>query len=154
MLNTNQNIIEKKEKLVKWYGWVFIFVICITPLVIVVLPKLMFNVGRINKILRESIIPNDSALSCKVIDVGWEKHIDGDLGCIEGNIEVESIDGSIVKCKFIKYVGPKHCQTYSVKYNDQILLTGSYKDDLFLIRSLENITNKYKYTTEPQVSVY
>lgn len=154
MLNINQNVHQKKEKLVKWYGWIFILIVCITPLVIVLLPKLMLNVGRINKILRESIVPNDKTLKGKVINVVWQKHTDGDIGCIEGDIELESIDACIVQCKFKKYVGPKYNGTFKINKYDQILVNGSYQDNVFLIRNLGNLTNQYLYTSEPQVSVY
>ncbi|MEG6522442.1 hypothetical protein [Desulfotomaculum sp. 1211_IL3151] len=154
MVNINQNIYQKKEKLVKWYGWIVILIICITPLVILLLPKLMLNVGRINKILRESIVPNNKTLNGKVINIAWQKHNDGDIGCIDGDIEIESVDASIVQCKFKKYVGPKFSETFQINKYDQILVNGSYQDNIFLIRNLGNLTNQHLYTSEPQVSVY
>lgn len=153
MLNINQKIYQKKEKLVKWYGWIFILVVCLTPLVIILLPKLMLNVGNINKMLKESIIPNDKTLNGKVVNVTWQKYTNGDIGCIEGDIELENVDASIVQCKFKKYVGPKHNETFHITKNDQILVNGSYQDNVFLIKNLGNLTNQYLYTSEPQVSV-
>ncbi|ABO50386.1 hypothetical protein Dred_1862 [Desulforamulus reducens MI-1] len=154
MIHKRVDRIERKEKLIKWYGWIVILILCMTPLVIVLLPKLMLNVGRINKILRESIVSETTKIRGDVANITWNKHADGDLGCIEGDIELQTNGHTPILCKFKKYVGPKHNQTIVVNKTDKLLLTGTYEDNVFLIRKLENQSNQYVYTTEPQVSVY
>ncbi|GAB6157484.1 hypothetical protein JCM39194_06840 [Desulfotomaculum varum] len=145
---------RKKEKLVKWYGWIIILLICMTPLVIIVLPKLMLNVNRINTLLRESKIPEVESIYGNVRKVTWNKTYDGDLGCIEGEIEIISHENNVIKCIFKKYVGPKHNETFNVNVNDHVCLTGLFKDNVFLIRNMQNNSNSQVYTTEPMVSVY
>ncbi|CCO07073.1 hypothetical protein [Desulforamulus hydrothermalis] len=145
---------KKKEKLVKWYGWIFILLICMTPLVIIVLPKLMLNVNRINTLLRESIIPEKESVNGNVNKVTWNKTYDGDLGCIEGEIEIINHENKIIKCIFKKYVGPKYNETFELNVNDNIYLTGLFKENVFLIRNMQNNGNNQVYTTEPMVSVY
>ncbi|MCL5779550.1 MAG: hypothetical protein M1119_01095 [Firmicutes bacterium] len=145
---------RKKEKLVKWYGWIVIFIICMTPLVIILLPKLMLNVNRINTLLRESCVPETDCLTGTVNKVHWKKTNDGDIGCIEGDIEIATTSKDVVKCSFKKYVGPKFNETIAINCNDHIYLTGTFEDQLFLIRNIQNNTNHQVYTTEPMVSVY
>jgi len=145
---------RKKEKLVKWYGWIFILLICMTPLVIILLPKLMLNVNRINTLLRGSRVPEADSVTGTVNKVSWKKTYDGDLGCIEGDIEITNHKNEIIKCSFKKYVGPKFNETIDINCNDNLYLTGMFKDRLFLIRNVQNNTNNQVYTTEPMVSVY
>ncbi|WP_018084339.1 hypothetical protein [Desulfurispora thermophila] len=145
---------KEKEKLIKWYGWIFVLVICLTPLVIIILPKLMLNVNRINSLLKESCIPEKQSINGVVNRVSWHKTYDGDIGCIEGHIEIIDSHNNVIHCLFKKYVGPNFNQLININYNDNLYLTGIFKDQLFLIRNIKNNTNNQVYTTEPMVSVY
>lgn len=143
-----------KEKLIKWYGWIFILFICLTPLVIIFLPKLMLNVNRINSLLKDSRIPEKQQISGKVSKISWHKTYDGDLGCLQGHIDVIDDRGHAINCIFKKYIGPKFNQTININHLDNLTMTGTFSGDTFLIRNIQNHTNSQTYSTEPAVSVY
>lgn len=144
----------KKEKLVKWYGWLVLLLICMTPLVIILLPKLMINVNRINGLLRESIIPETDTLEGNVMQINLAKSNDGGLGCIEGDIEVSTLDNQLVKCSYKQYVGPNYNEMINVTEGDKVYLTGTYKDEVFMIKMIKNISLNQEHSSEPLVSVY
>ena len=144
----------KKEKLVKWYGWIIILILCLTPLVIIILPKLMLNVGRINKILRESQIPDVDVISGEIIEIQWNRHVDGDLICIEGQMVIDTKLNGQVNTIFRKYVGPKYNETIDLVVKDQVEVRGQFKDNSFLVRSISKLEDKQYYDTLPLVSVY
>ncbi|SHK70733.1 hypothetical protein [Desulforamulus aeronauticus] len=144
----------KKEKLVKWYGWIIILLLCVTPLVIIILPKLMLNVGRINKILRESQIPETDSINGEVLEVQWNRIVDGDIICIEGQMLIDTKERGQINTVFRKYVGPKYNETIDVSLKDPVGLTGKYEEDIFLVRSIRNLDTKQIYDTAPLVSVY
>lgn len=144
----------KKEKLVKWYGWLVLLLVCMTPLVIILLPKLMINVNKINGLLRESIIPETDTLEGNVTLINLAKTNDGGLGCIEGNIEIFTLDSQLVKCSFKQYVGPNYNERINLTEGDKVCLTGTYKDEVFMIKKIKNISLNQEYSSEPMVSVY
>ncbi len=144
----------KKEKLVKWYGWIIILLLCVTPLVIIILPKLMLNVGRINKILRESQIPETDSINGEVLEVQWNRTVDGDIICIEGQVLIDTKERGQINTVFRKYVGSKYNETIDISLKDPVELTGKYEDDSFLIRSILNLKTKEIHDTAPLVSVY
>lgn len=153
--NTCSVAVEKKEKLVKWYGWIVIFFICMTPVVIVLLPVLMINVNRISSLLRNSIIPEADVVEGTVTHASWTRTNDGGLVSIEGEIELISKDNKTLKCLYKKYVGQNWQQTPEFSPSNQLYLTGSFQDDgIFRIASARNVCTQQMYTTKPAVSVY
>lgn len=114
----------------------------------------MINVNKINGLLRESIIPDTDTLEGNVMQINLTKSNDGGLWCIEGNIEISTLDNQLVKCSFKKYVGPKYNETINLTESDYVYLTGTYKDDVFMIKNIKNISLNQEYSTEPLVSVY
>ncbi|AEG60275.1 hypothetical protein [Desulforamulus ruminis] len=153
--NTCFVALEKKEKLVKWYGWIVILFICMTPLVIVLLPKLMINVNRIHSLLKNSIVPETAVLEGQVTHYCWNRVNDGGLVSIEGEMTVTSKENKTVQCLYKKYVGPNWQQIPDFLPSHQLYLTGSFQDDgVFQIASARNLSTQQMYTTKPVVSVY
>lgn len=145
---------QKKERLVKWHGWITILLVCLTPLVIIALPILMVNVSRIGNMLKESIISDDKTIEGKVVNLITETKYEKDIGTIYSEIIIETEDNSKVICQFKKYIGPKYDQDMKLNNNDLLTLKGTYQEERFLIKYIINQTNKQVYTSEPAISVY
>lgn len=144
----------KKEKLVKWYGWIIIFLLCMTPLVIIILPKLMLNVGRINRMLKDSRIPVEHSLTGEIVDLAWDKNIDGDLISIECQMLIKVDQEGDIKASFRKFVGKGYQTDMLISESDHVEVAGTYKENIFFISSIRNLNSKNVYDSEPLVSVY
>lgn len=145
---------EKKEKLIKWYGWIPILLAAFTPLIILILPRIMVNTNRINKLLKESRVSEESFAEGCLVGAKWElKQLDG-LNLISGELEVDT--GDFVKqYSFQKYVGFKNANIPEINENSRVRLTGREEPGgTFAIRNLYDLSAQRVYTTEPSVSVY
>lgn len=146
---------EKKEKLIKWYGWIFILVVAFTPLIILLLPLLMVNTNKINNILKLSRINEELYVEGVVRKAKWESRKEYGLDLIAGELELETPDGAGALCTFYKYVGPNNIAIPEIHENHLVGLTGQkLPDGCIAIRNIQNFSIKRSYTTEPSVSVY
>lgn len=145
---------EKKEKLIKWYGWIPILLAAFTPLIILILPRIMVNTNKINNLLRESRVCEESSIEGKLRKARWEvKQVDG-LNLITGELEVET-GGSIKQCSYQKYAGFKNAVVPEINENSRVRLSGRENPDgRFAVRNLYDLSAQRVYTTEPSVSVY
>lgn len=145
---------EKKERLIKWYGWIPILLAAFTPLIILILPRIMVNTNRINKLLKESRISEESSAEGYLVRAKWElKQLDG-LNLISGELEVDTGD-SVKQCTFQKYVGFKNAVIPEVCEHSRVRLSGREESGgTFAIRNLYDLSAQRGYTTEPSVSVY
>lgn len=145
---------EKKERLIKWYGWIPILLAAFTPLIILILPRIMVNTNRINKILKGSRVAEEASVEGYLVRAQWEiKQLDG-LNLIFGELELETGD-SVKQCSFLKYVGFKNAAIPEISENSHLRLSG--REDpggTFIVRNLYDLTEQRVYTTEPSVSVY
>ncbi|TYO93927.1 hypothetical protein LX24_02491 [Desulfallas thermosapovorans DSM 6562] len=147
---------EEKEKLIQWYGWITIMILCLTPIVFIFLPLLMMNTSKINNMLKESRIPEEDSLTGVVKKAVWEVENQSGVFAVAGELEVENEQGQPVLCSFKKYVGNKTKAVPYVAPGDKIAITGRFSagDNKFLIRNLLKQDNDYIYTSEPVLSVY
>lgn len=147
---------EEKHKLIKWYGWITIILVCLTPIVFYLLPMLMLNTSKINKMLRESRIPEENSLAGTVEKVNWEAKHESGVHFIEGMLNVENDEEEIIPCKFLKYVGPEQKELPDINVGDKVEITGQLiaDENKFVIRNIRKVTNGNVYTTEPALAVY
>lgn len=149
---------EEKEKLIQWYGWITIIIVCLTPIVFIFLPLLMINTSKINNMLKESRIPEEDALSGVVKKADWELENESGVLAIIGKLEVEvgSNDGHSLPCSFKKYVGNKNRAIPYITHGDKLEITGRFNtdDNIFLIKNMRKKGMDYIYTSEPILSVY
>ncbi|WP_051688218.1 hypothetical protein [Desulfofalx alkaliphila] len=147
---------EEKDKLIKWYGWITILVICITPLVLVFLPLLMLNTSKINKMLKESRVPEVDWLSGRAQEVNFGLKNEDGVDSVQGEIIVQDEEGQLIKCTFLKYVGKDTKILPEIKESNLLEITGKMdkEDKVFLIRNVRVVETEKVYTTEPVLSVY
>lgn len=151
---------EPRYKLIKWYGWITIIVLCFTPLVFVLLPLLMMNTSKINSLLKESRIPEQTALIGKVQSAIWQAaHQDG-VHYIKGQLKIYQ-EQVLVLCSFLKYVGPYQKQLPDIKEGDWVEMTGQFKtntdenkENIFAIRNIRSLPDGTVFTSEPTLRVY
>ncbi len=145
---------EKKEKLIRWYGWITILLVAFTPFIILLLPRIMANTSRINALLKKSRISEESSVEGTLLGANWEMKVVDGLNLITGELEVAT-NGSIKQCSYLKYVGFKNAVIPEIKENSPVRLTGREEPDgKFAIRCLYDLSSGKVYTTEPSVSVY
>lgn len=147
---------QEIHKLIKWYGWITIIILCITPLVFVLLPVLMVNTNKINAMLKESRVPEDSSLSGIVNELNWETDHETGLHYVKGVLKVQESASEIIECDFFKYVGPDQKVFPDVQIGDNVEMTGQFKADenRFAIRNIRNLSDGKVYTTEPSLRMY
>ncbi|MBO8137568.1 MAG: hypothetical protein H0Z40_05470 [Desulfotomaculum sp.] len=147
---------EKKDKLIKWYGWITIIVLCLTPLVFVLLPILMVNTSRIGKILRDSRVPEEDSLTGTVKKASWELKNEIGLDSIVGELEVEGSSNEIIRCTFLKYVGENNKKLPGIKEGDKIEAVGklNMEENKFEIKNIRHLETGRIYTSEPALAVY
>lgn len=162
--------VEEKHKLIKWYGWITIIVLCLTPLVFILLPVLVVNTSRIGRMLRESRVPEEQAIRGKVLQTKWKFHPETGLHHIKGQLIILADDGNRVECSFFKYVAPNQKSTPDINAGDHLEITGQFRPweeldqegnivkqpdrKVFAIRNVRNLRNGAVYTTEPILRVY
>ncbi|MTI80960.1 MAG: hypothetical protein FH758_08755 [Firmicutes bacterium] len=168
---------EKKDKMIKWYGWITIIVLCITPLVFVLLPILMVNTSRIGKILRESITPEKDYISGMVKTANWEIKNEVGMDSVFGELEIEREDNEVVQCSFLKYVGETNKNLPEIKEGDIIEAVGQINEQSeesnveeeinqekkgqqemegskFIIKNIRKKNSDKIYTSDPALAVY
>ncbi|MEG6615033.1 hypothetical protein V6C27_01150 [Peptococcaceae bacterium 1198_IL3148] len=147
---------EKVHKLIKWYGWITIILLCITPLVFLLLPVLMVNTNKINGMLRESQVLEEDSLAGTVKEANWETDHDSGVHYIKGMLQIENSGGEIVECKFFKYIGPDQKVLPDILVDDNVEMTGQFKtdDNIFAVRNIRNLRNDKVYTTKPSLRMY
>lgn len=151
---------EPKDKLIKWYGWITILVLFLTPLVFILLPVLMLNTSKINRLLKESRVPETDAVEGTVKEVNIElKHEDA-IFSIQGEIKLEDHQGELITCTYLKYVGKDTRIIPDINEGDKLQITGHLKaeegeeEPSLLIRNIRNVETQKVYTTEPVLSMY
>ncbi|MBM7854866.1 hypothetical protein JOC37_001244 [Desulfohalotomaculum tongense] len=147
---------ERKDKLIKWYGWITITVLCLTPLVLILLPVLMVNTSKIGRILRESRVPGESSLVGTVKKARWELKNEIGLDSIVGELEIEKNDQEIISCTFLKYVGESNKELPEIKEGDKIEAIGKFneQENKFAVKNIRNVSTNRIYTSEPALAVY
>lgn len=161
---------EEIHKLIKWYGWITIIVLCITPLVFILLPILMMNTSKISNMLKESRIAEEQGLAGTVQQVQWEFIQETGLHYVKGQLTLLPPTDAPVECSFFKYVGPDQKLLPDIKEGDGVEMTGQFKtaedineDDntaeqldknIFAIRNIRNLEDGAIYTSEPTLRVY
>ncbi|MFZ5649312.1 MAG: hypothetical protein ACOY4I_00465 [Bacillota bacterium] len=144
---------DQIEKLIKWYGWIFILVLCLTPVVFVLLPVLMYNVSYFNRMIKSSKIPQEVSIQGYLLNCRLErKNVDG-LNAITGDILVNS-GGRQIDCSFLKYARKGEIVP-QIAPDSEVVVAGAY-DEKGVLRVSAITDNKSGklYSTMPTLSVY
>lgn len=144
---------EPKDKLIKWYGWIFILFLCLTPLVFILLPILMYNVGYFNKMLKNSKISQEVTLQGILLNCNLNsRNIDG-LNAISGELVIIS-QGNRINCSFLKYT-KKGESVPSLESDSNVDVSGTFdREGIFKVASIVEKNSGKTYSTLPTVSVY
>lgn len=147
---------EKKDKLIQWYGWITIIILCLTPLVFILLPLLMMNTSKINAMLKESRVPEDNAVTGVVKEAEWKLENECGIELVSGRFSVLNNEGDTICCTFHKYVGKNSRALPDIHEGDRLEVTGQMKsdEDTLVARNIRNLSKNVIYTSEPSLSVY
>lgn len=147
---------EQIYKLIKWYGWITIILLCVTPLVFLLLPILMVNTNKITGMLKQSKVIEEDSLTGTVKEANWEMDHDSGVHYIKGMLKIENKSGEIVESKFLKYIGPDQRVHPDILIDDNVEMTGQFKTDenIFAIRNIRNLRDYKVYTTKPSLRMY
>lgn len=142
-----------RDKLIKWYGWIFILFLCFTPLVFVLLPVLMLNVNYFNKKLKESRIKEEMLVEGVLSKCIWSTANDNGLNFIKGELVI-LVAGKEINCSYLKYTRKGEVAP-EIGTGINVIMTGSFGNDgIFKIRTIREDISLLVYTTEPSISVY
>lgn len=163
---------EEAHKLIKWYGWITIIVLCVTPLVFILLPILVMNTSRIGKMIRESRVSEEEGIAGTLTEAQWEFNTETGLHHVKGQLTLLPATGEAIKCSFLKYVAPNQDLLPAIKVGDAVEITGQYKpladlidatgdtpteptnEKIFAIKNMRNLADGTIYTSEPILRVY
>lgn len=175
MSNNRQILIETPQeeihKLIKWYGWITIMVLCITPLVFILLPILVMNTGKIGNMIKGSRIPEEEGIAGTVQQAHWEADNEAGVHYVKGQLTILTQSSTMVECSFLKYVGPAQRLLPDIKEGDNVEMTGQFRTaenideadnnaaelqdkNIFAIRNVRKLQDGAVYTSEPTLRVY